>query len=215
MRRKISLSLWIAGISAGFLFAQGPDPGRMALELAKVQNANDKLMRAFSWKTRIEIKKKGETQAVKLDQVRYNLDGKLERTPMSDDTKKIKKKSREWWQGIATLARSYMHPSAGTLVDFFQKAKFQHGTGKMEGTVKITGSAFLNPNDTIRLWVDATTNKFRKMEFFTTLEKDSVNGAIEYKVTPEGLYYPVRTYVQIPNKKVEAIVETFDLIEQN
>jgi len=39
-------------------------------------------LRQYTWKTRTEIKMKEESKSVKLEQVRYDLDGKLEKTPI-------------------------------------------------------------------------------------------------------------------------------------
>src|SRR3954449_8816815 len=46
------------------------------------QKANAQALRQYGWKSRTEIKLKGESKNVKLEQVRYDADGKLQKTPI-------------------------------------------------------------------------------------------------------------------------------------
>src|SRR4029078_3416104 len=47
---------------------------------AESQKANAQMLRQYSWKSRTEIKLKGESKNVKLEQVRYDANGKLQKT---------------------------------------------------------------------------------------------------------------------------------------
>src|SRR3954464_6242193 len=49
---------------------------------AESQKANAQTLRQYSWKSRTEIKLKGESKNVKLEQVRYDASGKLQKTPI-------------------------------------------------------------------------------------------------------------------------------------
>src|SRR5437868_5656313 len=49
---------------------------------AESQKANAQTLRQYSWKSRTEIKLKGESKNVKLEQVRYDADGKVQKTPI-------------------------------------------------------------------------------------------------------------------------------------
>src|SRR5215217_2734997 len=48
---------------------------------AESQKANAQALRQYSWKSRTEIKLKGESKNVKVEQVRYDANGKLQKTP--------------------------------------------------------------------------------------------------------------------------------------
>src|SRR3954452_20459193 len=48
---------------------------------AASQKANAQALRQYSWKSRTEIKLKGESKNVKLEQVRYDASGTLQKTP--------------------------------------------------------------------------------------------------------------------------------------
>src|SRR5690349_3913619 len=49
---------------------------------AESQKANAQALRQYSWKSRTEIKVKGESKNVKLEQVRYDANGSLQKTPI-------------------------------------------------------------------------------------------------------------------------------------
>jgi hypothetical protein len=49
---------------------------------AESQKANAQALRQYSWKSRTEIKLKGESKNVTLEQVRYDENGKLQKTPI-------------------------------------------------------------------------------------------------------------------------------------
>jgi len=49
-------------------------------KFAEAQKQNKETLRHYSWKSRTELKLKGESKNVKLEQVRYDVDGKLQKT---------------------------------------------------------------------------------------------------------------------------------------
>src|SRR3954464_2669433 len=49
---------------------------------AESQKANAQTLRQYSWKSRTEIKLKGESKNVKLEQARYDANGNPQRAPM-------------------------------------------------------------------------------------------------------------------------------------
>src|SRR3954454_6510796 len=49
---------------------------------AESQKANAQALRQYSWKSRTEIKLKGESKNIKLEQVRYDASGTLQKTPI-------------------------------------------------------------------------------------------------------------------------------------
>ena len=55
--------------------------GQSAPSFADSQKANAAALRQYSWKSRTELKLKGESKNVKIEQVRYDLNGKLQKTP--------------------------------------------------------------------------------------------------------------------------------------
>jgi len=76
-------SKWPSLLLAAFaLTASSLASGQQKEQFAQAQKDNAAALRQYTWKTRTEIKLKGESKSVKLEQVRYDLDGKLEKTPI-------------------------------------------------------------------------------------------------------------------------------------
>ena len=53
------------------------------LDAAEAQQENKAALREYTWQSRTEIKLKGESKNVKVEQVRYDLDGALQKTPIA------------------------------------------------------------------------------------------------------------------------------------
>src|SRR3989304_3373145 len=76
-------SKWPSLLLAVFaLTASSRASGQQKEQFAQAQRDNAAALRQYTWKTRTEIKMKGESKSVKLEQVRYDLDGKLQKTPI-------------------------------------------------------------------------------------------------------------------------------------
>jgi hypothetical protein len=73
-RRQVlySFGAWIA--LAPLLFGQQKE------QFAQAQKDNSAALKKYTWKSRTELQLKGESKNVKLEQVRYDLDGKLQKT---------------------------------------------------------------------------------------------------------------------------------------
>ena len=52
-------------------------------KFAQAQQQNKEALKQYAWKSRTELKMKGESKNISLEQVRYDLDGKLQKTPLT------------------------------------------------------------------------------------------------------------------------------------
>ena len=204
------------------------DPTQMALDIAKAQKQNTKALTRYSWKMRTEIKKDGETKSTRLYQMRFDFDGKLQKTAMGGEGKAPKKKrglrgriqekkmdeAKDYGEKIVGLIRAYTMPSTGDLVDFFEKATFRSGSGSMAGSVRVMASGYLRPGDTATMWVDTGTLRLRKLTFRAPLDGNDTKGTVDYRTLTGGPSYPARTVVEVPEKSLKVIVENFDYLTQ-
>jgi hypothetical protein len=184
-------------------------------------------IRNYIWTQRTEIVVDEEAKPAQLHLIRFDAEGELQRTPLSAPPeekkkrgvrgriqKKKEKKAKEAAQAVSELVKKYTFPSAGTLVDFFQRATFAPGTEAMKGTVQVLGSGFLMPGDSVSFWIDPDTGEARRFTFHTRLNGNSVDGTVNYRTVPDGPAYPARTVVNISEEEVRATIENFDFREQ-
>ena len=203
--------------------AQGPPrSAQLAFEISGVIKQNAMELKHYSWTRRIELQVKEKTKTVKMHLIRFDADGKPQSTPIGGTDEKKKrglrgrkqKNAKEWFEDVAEIVVSYLHPSPGTLVDVFGKGIITNGSGQMQGTLKIEAKSAIRPGDSYRLWVDLETKVPRKLEFRTELDKDLLNGTVYYRNLDSGLIYPGRAIVHVPADDKRVIIETFDYADQ-
>ena len=71
-----SAAIALVAFGAALVLAQGQSP------FAESQKANAQALRQYRWTSRTELKLKGESKNVKLEQVRYDLNGQIQKTAM-------------------------------------------------------------------------------------------------------------------------------------
>jgi hypothetical protein len=206
------------------LLAQGPPT------FAESQKANAQALRQYSWKSRTEIKLKGESKNVKLEQVRYDLNGKLQKTPIGGPPpqaaapaqggrggrlkKKVienkKEEFGEMMQGLGQLVASYGQLPPEKLQAFAANATKGRGEGAMQGTAQIQGVNVLQPGDSMTLWIDPASQMMRRVEIKTIYDKKPATLVAEYRSVPNGPTYMARAVLSYPEKNVELTVDNYD-----
>jgi hypothetical protein len=95
-------------------------------EFVQAQQANSSALREYTWKSRTELSLHGEVKNIKLEQVRYDLDGRLQKTPIGGAAEESssprrggpigkrvaarkKEEFKELMQELAALAGGYSH----------------------------------------------------------------------------------------------------------
>jgi hypothetical protein len=216
MRVILPAVILVASIAVPGAGAQQiPESAQLAIEISEARNANDALLHKYRWKRRVEVDEEGKGKRVNLKLFRFELDGTLQSTLLSEEVEgKIKKKEiekqKEKGELLVDLIDRYTHASAGELVDFFSDAGFEYGSGKLSDTIQVKGISFAIKGDTVAMWVDRETKQVRKLTVTTALEEERVDAIIDYKTLNSGLSYPARILVKLPAEKIRAVVETFD-----
>ena len=65
------------------LSAQSPDLAAKIQKFGEGAKANAAALKAYSWKQRVQVTLKGEAKPAKLYQMRYDVDGKLQKTALT------------------------------------------------------------------------------------------------------------------------------------
>src|SRR3954470_4379518 len=145
---------------------------------AESQKANAQALRQYSWKSRTEIKLKGESKNVKVEQVRYDVNGKLQKTPIDGPpsaaavpaaapargghgggrlkSKVVENKKEEFgemMQELGQLVASYGHLPPEKMQAFAASATKGKGEGAMDGTAQIKGANVLLQGDSMTMWI--------------------------------------------------------------
>lgn len=203
-------------------------------EFMQAQRANKAAMREYTWKSRTELRLKGETKNVALELVRYDIDGRLQKTKIGGEAAErreglslppgpatmirdriaAKKKGdfEDLLHELAALAASYADLSPDRLQDFAARATMSQGEGAMTGTARIHGRDVVTPADAMDVWIDPRSFMTRRTEITTTLDGGPVDVLTDFRSLDNGLTYPARSVLRYPEKSLELVVETFEYV---
>ncbi len=236
MRQTTKTALALA-VGAAVLLAAWPlqaqNAGRLKQQFAEAQQQNKEALRSYTWKSRTEIRLKGESKNVKLEQVRYDLDGNLQKTEIGGTGEQqqqesasgrrrrggrvkeriVKKKTAELteeMQTLGALVASYGQLSAEEMQAFAASATVGEGEGELAGTVRIDGGAIKQPGDEMTIWIDPQTFMMGRLQILTFYEDNDVRLITEFRSVVDGPTYQARTTLQYPERELELIVENFD-----
>jgi hypothetical protein len=188
----------------------------VAEKVSKARQQNAMKTRDYSWTQRTEVKLKGETKSLKTEIVRFTVDGELQKTPIDETSAKkpkgvrgkvAKKKAgemKDWMADLGEVLKQYSLPTAGNLLDFFNKAAVSpDGDGR-----KLDATDVVQAGDRMSVWIDAN-HKMVKTEVSTQHDGSDVKLETDHSTTPDGLDYTARTVIVVPDKGVEMTVENF------
>jgi hypothetical protein len=222
---RLRTAIVLVALGAATVLAQGKPP------FADVQKANGLALRQYSWKSRTEIKLKGESKNVKLEQVRYGADGKLLKTPLGAPpqaapppaqggrgggrlkAKVVENKKEEFgemMQGLGQLVASYGQLPPDKLQAFKATATTGRGEGALQGTAQIQGVNVLQQGDSMTIWIDPASQMMRRIEIKTIYDKKPASAIAEYQAVPNGPTYMAHAVLAYPEKNVELTVDNTD-----
>jgi hypothetical protein len=238
MKRNLILSLLGVAIFAGAALAQNPPPQSgqpqpqdIKQKFAQANKANAAAVRQYTWKSRTELKLKGESKNVKLEQVRYDSNGQLQKTPLGGSPqggqqqqsaggrggrlkqKVIENKKEEFGEmmkGLGQLVTSYTHIPPEKMQAFIQNASVSQGQGPDAGTIQIAGKNALQSGDSMSIWVNKTSLMFHRVVIETSYDKKPVKVVCDYGTVANGPNYMAKAVLDYPEKGVQVIVENFE-----
>ena len=201
-------------------------------EFAEAQQTNRAALRQCSWKSRTELAVSGEVKQVRLEQVRFDIDGRLQKTviggsaasaeparqgppgPAGALRKRVVARKTEEFKGmlgdLAALAESYAHVPPDRMKAFAARAAIAKGQGVETGSVRIQGRDLLAMGDQMTAWIDPASAQMRRVEIAALYEGRPVTIVADYRSLDSGLTYQARSILRYPQKQVEVTVETFD-----
>jgi len=203
-------------------------------KFAQAQQQNKEALKQYTWKSRTELKMKGESKNVTLEQMRYDLDGKLQKTPLTGGAEQqaeetggrrrgrrrgslkekiVEKKKAEFAQmmkELGQLVASYAHVPPEKMQAFLKGAMVTPGEGDNAATLRIQGGDVLREGDAMTIWINPQTSMMHRVEILTYYEENAVKSLSECRSVSGGPTYQARTTLLYPEKEIELIVENYD-----
>lgn len=218
--QKTSASLAIAGC----LFGAVPAQAQVAERFVQAQRENAAALKAYEWKSRVEVRQRGETRNVQLFLMRYGLDGFLQKTPIGGTPplelprrplmRKVAEKrvaeTKELVGDLADLARSYAHLPPDRLAAALGGADVIAPLDRPSELTQLRLRNVLRPGDTVTVWIDPATHQPGRMRVDSFLEGHPATVVSEFRQLDAGPHYVARVMVDYPSEAMQVVTENFD-----
>lgn len=167
-------------------------------------------LREYSWSMRTAVTDQDKEARIKVDKMRYDLDGKLQVTPLGGSGQ-LSPERQQFIDELMQLALEYAQPDAQKFIAFVARADQWEGRGKNLGITRIEGEDFLYIGDSVQ--INARNNSMDKGRFASSLDGAYVVIEADYRTLPEnGPRYVARLTATVPSKDLELTIENFDYI---
>ena len=209
----ISLMLFLIVLSG----AAAQDEAKEKFSQTQKQNAAQ--LRRYAWTSRTELKLKGESKSTKVESVRYDANGQLQKNTIETSPQKqpqgggrlkqkvVEKKTDEFKEllgGLSATAQSYAHLTPEQAQAFAQRATVSKSG---DGTVQLQGKDVVVQGDTVELRVDPSTFLIQQVNVESLYEGSPLNLKVAYRSLPQGPSYPAQLDLSYPKKEVQVTVE--------
>jgi len=207
---------------SSILIVSAQDPAQLKEMFARSQQQNAQALKQYSWKSRSEVRKNGESKNTQLFLMRYDAFGNIQKSQIGGSTPqampkgpiigRIAEKKKEDFIELMNALRhqveAYSHLSPEKMQAFMAHATIL--AKPEQGTVQLWSENVLQRGDAMTIWLDAKTRKQRRVEINTFLERNPVRASIEFNDLPAGPAYMARTVVDYPKESLQLITENFD-----
>jgi hypothetical protein len=196
-------------------------------QFALAQKENADAILHYTWKSRTELKVKGEVKKVKLEQVQHEPDGKLQKIPLEESQpqeqqqqggrrggrlkqKVVENKKEEFadlMQQLVIVAQSYAHIPKEKMQAFLNNAQI---SAVDEKTVQVSGRGMLNESDSMNIWLDRGSFMIKRVEIATSLDSKPVTLTSEYLQITSGPSVQSKAALNYPDKQIVVTIDNFD-----
>ena len=191
------------------------------MQISQARQNNAALFHQYQWDSRTEVIESDTIKDIRIEQLNYGLDSKLQRVLLNDTptlpggflrrmlAENEQKKTEKYLVGLRGLLEQYTLPTNGKILDFISSAKM---TGPdADGTVTYTGQNVVVQGDTLTLIINNWTKQTREIRVNTTFDGDYVVLTSTYAALADsGLNYPQFSQAQIPPKNLSVQVQYYD-----
>jgi hypothetical protein len=168
-------------------------------------------LREYSWSTRTAVTVQDEKASVKVDKMRYDLDGNLQVTSLGGSGQ-LSPERQQFVDELTNFAFEYAQPDPKKFAAFIARADQWEGRGAKAGITRIEGEDFLQLNDSVQ--INARNGRMDKGKFISSLDGVHVVVEAEYRTLPEnGPRYVARLSASVPSESLELTIENFDYIK--
>jgi len=185
-------------------------------QVAAGMTSNQEALRDYAWQSRVSVEVDGEEKKVDLYQVRYDLDGNLQKTPMGGEAdqkkvrgpirkrkaKKKKKEAAEFAAEVKEQLQAYMAPDA------LRKALSEAFVRKDGGVVMLQAQDVVAKGDQLEFELIEATKQVMTMSIQAEADGSPLDVEITFQRLPDGPNYPARQIINTVYEKKKLVITT-------
>ncbi len=203
------LILFASAMAMSILTSAQIDKEQLALDVSKADAANTEKLKAFIWKRHSAATVNGEVKATIITEFSFNEQGEIQAKQIGGETsvkekpglrgvaqKNAIEQNLDYVEKALKLSLAYTYMSKGQLLDFFEKSTIT----EVGNTYEVTGTNVYVQGDRLTVVVEKDTKLFLKKTFSSFLEKDAIDGVINYEKFNSGVSHGSTTLLNLPAK---------------
>ena len=196
---------------ASSVFAQ-TDKDQLALKINAADEANTKNLTQYIWKRKSDVLVDGVLKVAVLTEFSYDETGKLQAKAIDAQTtvkqqrglrgraqKNALEDKADYVGKALQLSIAYTFMSKGELLDFIGKSTITESNG----TIEATADNVYVKGDKLTVKVDAKTYLYLNKKFSSFLDKDPIDGVINYEKFSSGTNHVSVTTLNMPAQKTK------------
>jgi len=193
-------------------------------QVAAGMQSNVESLRNYAWQSRVSVEVDGEQKKVTLYQVRYNMSGALEKTPMGGegDTKKVrgpirKRKSKKAKKEAAEFAEELGDQIEAYLTaDSIAKALSDSFARVDAGLLRLRSQDVVQKGDSVDFGLVEATKQPMTLAIETTADGAPVEVEITFQKLGDGTNYAAQSVINtvFSGKKLKIVTENFSHLKQ-
>ena len=198
--------------SLAFTTSAQTDKDQFALKVAAADEANMKNLMQYIWKRKGDVTVDGQVKASALSEFSFDATGKLQTKVIEATSTESQKRGMrgraqssaveeksDYVEKALNLSIAYTFMTKGQLMDFIGKAKLTEGAG----TTEATATDVYVKGDKLTVVIDSKTLLYKSRKFSSLLDKDAIDGEINYESFSNGTNHASTTMLNMPAQKMK------------
>jgi hypothetical protein len=232
---RIALALvFIAAASPGMAQqAPAPGPQEKVAALKEALAANQAALKQYTWTETTEISMKGEVKKREQKLCKYGPDGKVQKTPLGDQSAAKEEKDsgggrggrrggrvkehvvekkvgeiKDYMGQVAALVGQYVPPDKDKIQAAKDKGNVSMKPDPSAGTALLAVKDYLKPGDSLAIGLNMAAKALSSYDVSSYVEDpkdDQVTLSVTFDRLPDGISYPKQTVLDVKGKEIKVV----------
>lgn len=190
----------------------------LAVQLCLAQNP---ALQNYTWKSKTQLEVNGEVRKVMLNQVRYDANGQLQKTPLAAPdaptqsmgplarrlAQRKSEKAQEWVEGLRNTLEAYEHVPKDKMKAFLMGGKI---TPLGNGVIQVQGTGLVSPTDQVTVTADMASREPKSFVVSTSYDNAPLQMQVDLSDVAPGVNAPVKVTISVPDHNLDIVTDNYD-----